>query len=342
MYVMHPEGPSTSAHPNVGCGIAWSRLFSALSSSHMSQAMLRPLPERAPAPALDGAPIAVSGKFFFVGDHKVYVRGDSYGPFGTSRHGFPFPSEDVLETDFRLMAELGANTLRTFTVPPRWLLDRAAEHGLRVLVTVPWAQHVCFLDRKELTAEIRGTVRAAAEACGDHPALFGLLVGNEIPPDIVRWYGPERVREFLRVLSDEVKQRRPRTLVSYANFPSTEYLDLTEVLDFVSFNVYLHRETDFRHYLSRLQNIAEDKPLVMTEFGIDSIREGGEAQGEMLAWMIRAAFESGAAGTFVFSWTDDWFAGGMQMSDWAFGLVDRERQPKPSFAAVQGPYKEPL
>src|SRR5262245_9257382 len=342
MYVMHPEGPSTSAHPNVGCGIAWSRLFSALASSHMSQAMLRPLPERAPAPALDGAPIAVSGKFFFVGDHKVYVRGVSYGPFGTSNHGFPFPAENVLETDFHLMAQMGANTLRTFTVPPRWLLDRAAEHGLRVLATIPWAEHVCFLDRKALVAEIRGTVRAAAENLRDHPALLGLLVGNEIPPDIVRWYGPERVHEFLGTLVDEIRQRAPGTLVSYANFPSTEYLDLTDLLDFVSFNVYLHREDALRRYLSRLQNIAEDKPLVLTEFGVDSIREGEDHQAELLAMMVRTGFESGAAGCFVFSWTDDWFTGGSQIADWAFGVVNAKRQPKPAFEAVRAAYTAPL
>src|SRR5690242_13219275 len=99
----------------------------------MSHPMLRPLPERAPASALDLAPPAIGGKFFFVGDHKLYLRGVSYGPFSTSEHGFPFPAEDVLERDFGLMAAAGANTLRTFTVPPRWLLDRAAAHGLRVL-----------------------------------------------------------------------------------------------------------------------------------------------------------------------------------------------------------------
>jgi cellulose synthase/poly-beta-1,6-N-acetylglucosamine synthase-like glycosyltransferase len=308
----------------------------------MSHAMLRPLPERAPAPALDLAPPAIGGKFFFVGDHKLYLRGVSYGPFSTSGHGFPFPREDVLERDFRLMAAAGANTLRTFTVPPRWLLDRAAEHGLRVLVTIPWAQHVCFLDDGGLVAEIRGTVRAAAETVAGHPALFGLVVGNEIPPDIVRWYGPDRVRDFLRVLRDEVKDRAPDALVSYANFPSTEYLDTTDFADFVSFNVYLHREADFRRYLSRLQNIAEDKPLVLTEFGVDSIREGADGQAELLSWMIRAAFESGVAGTFVFSWTDDWFTGGAQIADWAFGLVDAHREPKPAYAAVRAQYTAPL
>ncbi len=93
----------------------------------MTQAMLRPLPERAPAPALDHAPPTILGKFFFVGERKLYLRGVSYGPFATSLHGFPFPDQETVERDLTLMAALGANCLRTFTVPPRWLLDRAVK-----------------------------------------------------------------------------------------------------------------------------------------------------------------------------------------------------------------------
>jgi cellulose synthase/poly-beta-1,6-N-acetylglucosamine synthase-like glycosyltransferase len=58
--------------------------------------------------------------------------------------------------------------------------------------------------------------------------------------------------------------------------------------------------------------------------------------------MVRAAFESGAAGTFVFSWTDDWFTGGAQIADWAFGLVDAQRAPKPAYAAVRAQYATAL
>src|SRR5439155_1036491 len=83
------------------------------------------------------------------------------------------------------------------------------------------------------------------------------------------------------------------------------------------------------------QNIAEDKPLVLTEFGVDSLREGADRQAELLSWMIRAGFESGVAGTFVFSWTDDWFTGGAQIADWAFGRVDADRQPKPAYRGAQ-------
>ena len=308
----------------------------------MLDAMLRPMPERDPAPPIDGVLPTVGGKFFFIGPQKFYVRAVSYGPFGTASHGFPFPGEAVLDRDFALMRELGANVVRTFTVPPRWLLDHAAAHRLRVLVTIPWLEYTCFLDDKDVMRETHGIVRAAAETLGGHPALFGLLLGNEIPPDIVRWHGADRVAAFLRDLGDEVKQANPSTLISYANFPSTEYLDLGDFLDFLCFNVYLHREGDFRRYISRLHNLAIDKPLVLSEFGVDSIREGAEEQAKLLSWMVRAAFESGVAGTTIFAWTDDWYTNNTQITDWAFGLVDLERNPKPAFGAVQAQYDAPL
>ena len=67
---------------------------------------------------------------------------------------------------------------------------------------------------------------------------------------------------------------------------------------------------------------------MLTEFGIDSIREGEQGQQRILSWQVRTAFEAGVAGTCVFSWTDEWFTGGHLIEDWAFGLVDRERRPE--------------
>ncbi|HEX7408815.1 MAG TPA: glycosyltransferase [Candidatus Binatia bacterium] len=278
-----------------------------------------------------------SGKFFFRGEEKFFLRGVSYGPFVQASHGAQFPERDMVRRDFALMRDLGANCFRTFTPPPEWLLDLAEEHDLGVLVGLPWTEHVCFLDEPDVMQEIRAQITAGVESCRRHPAVFAFLIGNEIPPDVVRWHQPERVKAFLRQLYDVVKGIEPEVLVSYANFPPTEYLDL-DFLDFISFNVYLHRERDFRRYLSRLQNLAKDKPLVLTEFGIDSMREGAAEQAQILSWQVRAAFESGVAGTVVFAWTDDWFTGGFQVEDWAFGLVDRERHKKPAYHVVQKLY----
>ena len=91
---------------------------------------------------------------------------------------------------------------------------------------------------------------------------------------------PSAVRGFLRELVDVAKTTDPDVLVSYANFPSTEYLE-TDFTDFLAFNVYLHREEDFRRYLFHLLNLAGDRPLVLTEIGMDSMREGLKSQAKI-------------------------------------------------------------
>src|SRR6266496_4351673 len=292
-------------------------------------------------PSAIAEPIRVHGKFFFAGDAKHFVKGVTYGPFATGTHGSPFPERAVVERDFALMRGAGVNTARVFTVPPVWLLDMAGEAGLKVLVGLPWSQHVTFLDSAAIKAEIRAAVVAGVRACARHKAVFAYLVGNEIPPDMIRWHGADAVRHFLKDLVRLVRQEHPGALVSYANFPSTEYLTI-DFTDFLCFNVYLHDETAFRRYIARLHNLAVDKPLVLTEFGIDSMHGSKEEQSRILSWQVRAAFAAGVAGTFVFAWTDEWFTGGHLIEDWAFGLVDRDRQPKPAFAGDASRYKGPL
>ena len=284
-----------------------------------------------------GGRIVVHGKSFFRGTEKFFVKGVTYGPFSNASHGAQFPERAMVERDFTLMRELGANTFRVFTVPPNWLLDIAAEKGLRCLIGLPWSQHIAFLDSETERRRIRETVRAGAMQSRGHDGVFAYLVGNEIPPDMVRWHGAKRTSAFLKQIADVVKDVDAANLVSYANFPSTEYLTV-EFADFLAFNVYLHHQPEFGKYLARLHNLAVDRPLVLTEFGIDSMRLGTDMQALTLGWQVPTAFGAGVAGTFVFSWTDEWFTGGHLIEDWAFGLVDRERNRKPAFQAVQKAY----
>jgi GT2 family glycosyltransferase len=58
-------------------------------------------------------------------------------------------------------------------------------------------------------------------------------------------------------------------------------------------------------------------------------------------WLVREAFASGCAGTFVYGWTDEWFHRGEEIRDWAFGLTSRERRPKPALRALGEIYKAP-
>ena len=117
------------------------------------------------------------------------------------------------------------------------------------------------------------------------------------------------------------------------NFPPTEYLRLS-CFDFLSFNVYLERREELERYLGRLQNLADERPLLMAEIGLDSRRNGEQEQARSLGWQLEACNDAGCAGAFVFAWTDEWHRGGHEILDWDFGLTTRERAPKPALAAV--------
>jgi GT2 family glycosyltransferase len=276
----------------------------------------------------------VDGKQFLHGDNRFRVHGVTYGPFAPGADGHQFPSPDIVAEDFARMGDVGVTAIRTYHVPPEWFLRIADEAGLGVFVDVPWPKHLCFLDSERARADARAAVKRAAEAAKRHPSVIALSIGNEIPTDVARWHGPRRVERFLRDLADVVKQVDPTRLVTFANFPPTEYLDLSFV-DFATFNVYLHDRDAFHKYLVRLQNLVGDKPLVLGELGMDTLRHGETAQADFLAGHVAEARLMGLAGAFVFSWTDDWYTGGHPITDWAFGVTHADRSPKAAYHALR-------
>jgi GT2 family glycosyltransferase len=274
------------------------------------------------------------GKFVFLGESKFYVRGVTYGTFATDAAGREHWCPNTVAKDLQAIAENGFNALRVYTVPPDWLLDLALEHGLKVMVGLPWEQHINFLDSSNTRQRIESKVRAGVNACAGHPAILCFAVGNEIPAAVVRWYGQRAVERFLDRLALAARKEDPRALVTYVNFPSTEYLKVASA-DLVAFNVFLESRTPFEAYLARLQNLAEGRPLLMAEIGLDSRRHGAEAQADRLNWQVRAAMAAGCAGAFVFAWTDEWHRGGREIEDWGFGLTTSGREPKPALSAVR-------
>jgi GT2 family glycosyltransferase len=281
----------------------------------------------------------VQGKFIFVGDKKLYIRGVTYGPFRPDQDGNKYHNLEVVERDFAQIAANGLNAVRTYTVPPRWLLDAAERHGLRVMVGLPVEREAMLLDDRKRARSLEEWVREGIRACAGHPAVLCYTIGNEIRGSIVRWHGHRRVERRLERLYRAAKAEDPDGLVTYVNYPSTEYLQLP-FIDFVSFNVYLESQERLEAYLARLHNIAGDRPLVMAEIGLDSYRHGEDAQARALDWQVRTAFAANCAGAFVFAWTDEWFAGGSDVEDWKFGLTDRDRRPKRALAAVRDAFAD--
>jgi GT2 family glycosyltransferase len=281
----------------------------------------------------------VRGKFIWVGNEKLYVRGVTYGTFRPDEDGNQYHDLELIERDFAAMAVNGINAVRVYNSPPHALLDLAAQNGLRVVVDLAGDQYVGFLTDKDGAPDIGALVRAKVRAVSGHPAILAYSLGNEIPAALVRWHGRRRIERYLRRLHRVVGDEDPGAMITYVNYPSTEYLQLP-FLDFYCFNVYLESRDRFAAYLARLQNLVGDFPLVMGEIGLDSFRNGEQMQAQVLGSQIRTAFEHGCAGVFAYAWTDEWYRGGAEAEDWAFGLTDRDRRPKPGLAAVREAYSE--
>lgn len=284
--------------------------------------------------------VRARAKFFFEGDYKFFLKGVTYGTFAPDADGYYVGPPEKARIDLSLMREIGVNGVRVYHAPPKWFLDLCYEFGVRVMVTLWWGQNVDFLSSGRRRREIFAKVHSDVNSNAGHPALLGYLVANEISSTMVRWYGVRRVTEFVENMINIGRDADDDVLFSYASYPPTEYL-LPTNMDFYTFNVYLHRRSDFDRYLARLQNLAEDRPLIMGEFGMDTLRHSEKEQAEILAWHIESVVRGGLAGTFLYTWTDEWWCNGQDITDWAFGLTTRERLPKEALSRVKSLFAGP-
>jgi GT2 family glycosyltransferase len=283
----------------------------------------------------------VAGKFIYRGAKKFCVKGVSYGAFRPDQEKREYHDLQQIDCDFALMASHGINTVRIpHTTPPSHLLDIALKHDLQVIVGLSAEQYVGYLiDVEKKAPDFHGIVREKARSLKGHPALLCYAIGNEIPSSVARYLGPKTIERYLRGIYENIKAEDQEAIVTYVNYPSTEYLQLP-FLDVVCFNVYLENQEQLQAYASRLHNIAGDRPLILSEVGLDALRNGGAKQAEVLDWQIRSSFASGCAGVVIFSWTDEWYRAGQEVEDWAFGITDRQRRAKPALHAVRNAFSD--
>ncbi|MDZ4288525.1 MAG: glycosyltransferase, partial [Prosthecobacter sp.] len=294
------------------------------------------LPQPSPdsPPAAGPAGLRVAGKFFRRGAEKVFLNGVSYGPFRSNERGEPFPEEVRLKADLAHIRALGFNLVRLYELPSTLFMAIAEELGLSLLVSIPWTDHVDFLQTHAQRRAIEQQVLRAVAQLKQHACIAGFLVGNEIEKTLVRWLGPLRVQRFLEHLIALGRKEAPEHLFSYATYPSTEYLAPRNA-DFLAVNLYLEQPEALTAYLQRLQNLAGNKPLLITEFGMDVARHGEMFQADAVRWEWRCLRQAGVAGRVWFSYTDEWYRGGKEVTEWRFGLVNAERQPRLACAVLE-------
>ncbi len=283
-----------------------------------------------------GERVQVDGKFFTRGGARFHFRGVTYGTFAPRADGARFREREQVKLDFAAMREADFSVVRTYTAPPDDVIDVAADWGLHVLPGVFYPDWRYLIgssrrQRRRVTREARCTVRDTARRLAGNEQILALSLGNEVPADVLRWLGTDVVADTISELAEVAREEDPEQLVTYANYPTAEYLPL-ETLDFLTFNVFLERQDDFRRYLTRLQHLAGERPLVLGETGIagGADPEGERHQADVIDWQLETVIERGVAGACVFSWTDEWWVGNDPVVGWSFGLTRSDRSPRPA------------
>jgi len=270
-------------------------------------------------------PLEVDGKFFRAAGQRVFLKVVTYGPFPD-----PQPDHGV---ELARVAKSGFNAVRIYGEPDDGLLDAALKNELWVIVGPSWQWGSDFIGKPSLFSAAMVSLAEGLKCWGEHPAVAVVLVANEIPSDMVRWMGVVKVRRALEHLIDRGREICPDLLFAYSNFPTTEFLE-PDNADFTAMNVYLEMRDDFARYLPRLHNVAGDRPVLISEFGLDCRSGSEQGQRAALVWQLEECLQAGMAGTTVYAWSDRWFNGGRVVDDWAFGLTDRLGREKPALVEL--------
>ena len=221
---------------------------------------------------------SANGRFLYVGDEKLWVRGVTYGTFRPDAHGDEFQSRvgrARLRADGRQRLQRRSDVHRPAALAARRrAAARAPGHGRAALGAarrVPRRPLARARDRAA-RARRRAALRAATRPCSATPSATRSrrrsCAGTAAAPI-------ERFLERLVRRGEGRGSGRARHLRELSRPPSTSSCRSSTSS---CFNVYLESQERLEAYLARLQNLAGDRPLVMAEIGLDSRRNGEEAQ----------------------------------------------------------------
>jgi hypothetical protein len=322
--------------------------------------------EALPSTAQSRPDVRAENRQFLVNGRPFLIRGIHYGPWrpGTGPNkGHPYPKIEDIAGDFDVIRRAGANTVLIYE-PPGEVLDLAERYDLKVV-------YMFALDWYSIGGPAQAGITAKiVERVTDlrsKPALLAWLLGNEVGGDVLRSRGEGPIVAGLRDLYGAVKMADPAHPISHANWPPARHLDLG-FLDFISFNVYPLWPPEvvalgFGRYVETiLRPIANDKPLLISEFGANTIEAGDDGQARLIRDSWHGLIRAGAAGGIVFEFADEWwknYDNPARPGDWwtrvpapddelrqdqdpeeTYGLVRADRTPKPALDVVRDIFAE--
>ena len=284
------------------------------------------------APQIVLAAFTVEGREIHLDGSAFQVRGVCYqpapigdNPSASAPYGDYFTANynALTARDLPLMRELGANVVRIYgwseTADHSEFLDACYNDGVDPIYVLinRWIDPNTNWNDAGAVSAIQQTFVSIDQNLGAHPAVMGIILGNEANihngngDNVAFWAAMNQVAQA-------IKAQTPTRLISAAITDSIPQVAAHDTavpgLDFWSVQTY--RGSTLGSFFSEYE-AASPKPLVITEFGADAFDHGAQAEypnnaefvGQTVAnlWREIAANSEVAAGACVFEFGDEWW-----------------------------------
>jgi beta-galactosidase len=242
--------------------------------------------------------------------------------------------DELVRRDVDLMKSASAVFSRLMHSPQATnLQDYMDERGLMTVAEIPiWGRGdpQVFSDNP-LTKQ---WLREMIERDYNHPSVVGWSTGNEIL----------KHTDYVRTMNDTVRRELdPHRFVGYASFtayrgdvsPRTDGLTHS---DLSMFNIYAGKGQDFLKLIHTVRRRWPEKPIFLSEFGVEQIGVGDAARvpnlGEIWAAIGKEPYVIGGALWTLNDYRSD-YPGTPASGNREWGVVDVDRNLKPGYAEVQ-------
>ena len=248
----------------------------------------------------------------------MIVKGAAFSP--TPIGGYNV-SQSMIDRSMLYCDSLHANAIRTYSGADPYLLTVAMDHGIRVIVSF-WVNGSQSLADPAVRETVLRDFSAMVQSLKGYPSVLMWNLGNEqnysfLPGEGLYWYD---LVEELSIAAYEIEGEYYHPVCAsngdFTNIgnPGLRATDAQlSYMDLWGSNIYkLNLGPSFATYRTLTQ-----KPVVVTEFGIDALDnrsrleyEDVHAMVDSMNWVqIRAASDV-CVGATVFEFTDEWWKAG--------------------------------
>jgi hypothetical protein len=269
--------------------------------------------------------LEIKKNWYYLNGQKFFVNALGY-EIGARPGQHPYVKRSSepqrVKNDMEAIKKVGFNAIRTWSELSEDELKMVQQSGLKIIFGIGLRPDADFSDPKVID-EFTAIVKKVLAYSKNYDCIITYLIMNEPMPQHIQKVGAQATVDLWKIIRDLIHREHPGIPVTISgNSAITEFVDMN-IFDIYAYNSYDYDGFNYTHGYANACRIlpemnGQNKPLLLTEFGLSVSREGAQRYGgntledqrRMLPWYYRQLLDAGAAGACPFYYADGWWKGG--------------------------------